>query len=88
MRPWESEVWGGWVPPGGRSEARAEVRLGGRMRPDPSTKVLPVILRAMGVVRGLQEEEILRCVFPEVHLVCAMRGITGRHGYWGRGGGW
>lgn len=62
MRPWESEVWEGWVPPGGRSEVRSEVRLGGRMRPDHSTKELAAILRVMGVVKGLQGEEILSYV--------------------------
>ena len=48
-------------------------------------KGVSVILRMVGVVRGLQEEEILRSVFLEVHVVYAVRRIIGRCKYWSWG---
>lgn len=55
------------------------------MTPGHRTQELTVILRAVGVVNGLQEEEILRFVFSQVHLACAARRIIGRCRYQGEG---
>lgn len=54
------------------------------MRPDHNTKEPAALLRVVGVVKGLQEEEILRFVFAQVHMACAARRIIGRCRYQGK----